>query len=65
SSAQSAFESGDNFGFIGCGQGIEKKWLFPKGLRMGRVQELARDLSRVRSGQGGNGLFQVEPYLPL
>ncbi|CCE25105.1 DUF58 domain-containing protein [Methylotuvimicrobium alcaliphilum] len=65
SCAQSAFESGDNFGFIGCGHGIEKKWLFPKGLRMGRVQELARDLSRVRSGQGGNGLFQVEPYLPL
>ncbi len=65
SSAQSAFESGDNFGFIGCGHGIEKKWLFPKGLRMGRVQELARDLSRVRNGQGGNGLFHVEPYLPL
>lgn len=65
SSAQSAFESGDNFGFIGCGHGIEKKWLFPKGLRMGRVQELARDLSCVRNGQGDNGLFQVEPYLPL
>lgn len=65
SAAQSAFESGDGFGFIGCGNGIDRQWLFPKGLRMGRVFELAESLANCKTGQGGTDLQKIEAFLPL
>lgn len=65
SAAQSAFESGDDFGFLGCGSALDKQWWFPKGLHALRVFELAERLANVKTGQQGVDLTQVQPYLPL
>lgn len=64
SAAQSALESGDSFGFIGCGQQLDRHWLLPAGQTMQPVHELAARL-RTHTGHGtAASLAQATQLLP-
>lgn len=64
SAAQSALETGDSFGFIGCGEKIDRHWLLPASQTMQPVRELAARL-RNFAGQGtASSLAQAASLLP-
>ena len=64
SAAQSALETGDSFGFIGCSRHLDRHWLLPAGQSMQPVRELATRL-RTYAGRGeANSLAQAVRRLP-
>lgn len=64
SAAQSALQSGDNFGFIGCGPVIDRHWLLPAGASMPAFRELVRRLITFSPHGAADSLSQVAPLLP-
>lgn len=65
SAASSAFSYGDHFGFIGCGDAPEQRWILPACRQMGRVQVLAQALQTPVFRLGSAGLSQTACYLPV
>lgn len=64
SAAQSALETGDSFGFIGCGPHLDQHWLLPAGPAMQPVRKLAGRLRAFRAHGGAEGLLKAGALLP-
>lgn len=64
SAAQSALETGDSFGFIGCGEALDHRWLLPAGPAMQPVRELVVRMRLARLVGRANSLPQAAPMLP-
>lgn len=62
--AQSAMQLGDSFGFIGCGERLDRHWLLPAGLGLQPAQDLSRRLRGAVLQGGADALQQVAPLLP-
>lgn len=62
--ANSAFGYGDKFGFIGCTERIEHRWLLPACQHLGRVSALAKQLERLTFTGTVNGLQNAAAFLP-
>lgn len=62
--AHSAFGYGDKFGFIGCTERIEHRWLLPVGQHLGRVSALAKQLEGLSFTGSANGLQNAAAFLP-
>ncbi len=62
--ANSAFGYGDKFGFIGCTECIEQRWLLSAGQHLGLVSALAKQLELLRFTGSANGLQNAATYLP-
>jgi len=62
--AHSAFAYGDKFGFIGCTERMEQRWLLPACRHSGRVSVLAKQLESVTFGGNAKGLQQAVAFLP-
>jgi len=62
--ANSAFDYGDKFGFIGCTERIEHRWLLPAGRHLGRVSALAKQLQSLTFSSSANGLQNAAAFLP-
>ncbi|WP_347986733.1 MxaS protein [Methylomonas sp. AM2-LC] len=64
STAQSALQMGDGFGFIGCGQNLEHRWLLPAGSSLVQVQKLTSQFETLPIYTNADSLLQLAPYLP-
>ncbi|MGY6277887.1 DUF58 domain-containing protein [Methylomonas sp. MgM2] len=64
SAAQSALETGDSFGFIGCGPNLERRWLLPAGQSMQAVREMTQRMRAFRAQGRADSLSQISPLLP-
>lgn len=64
SAAQSALETGDSFGFIGCGPGLDRRWLLPAGHAMQPIREMAVQMRDFQAQGRADSLSQVSPLLP-
>lgn len=62
--AESARQSGDSFGFIGCGQDLRHDNLLPAGSPMRAVRQLAQRLLLHTPQGGAEALARVAPLLP-
>ncbi len=62
--ANSAFGYGDKFGFIGCTERIEHRWLLPAGQHLGRVSALAKQLEGLTFTGSAKGLQNAVAFLP-
>ncbi|MGZ8175452.1 MULTISPECIES: DUF58 domain-containing protein [Methylobacter] len=62
--ANSAFDYGDKFGFIGCTERIEHRWLLPASRHLGRVSALAKQLQGLTFTGSANGLQNAAAFLP-
>jgi uncharacterized protein (DUF58 family) len=62
--AHSAFGYGDKFGFIGCTERIEQRWLLPASQHLGRVPALVKQLERLTFSGSANGLQNAVAFLP-
>lgn len=62
--AHSAFDYGDKFGFIGCTERVEQRWLLPACRHSGRVSALAKQLESMTFSGSANGLQQAVSFLP-
>lgn len=63
--AESAHAMGDRFGFVGCGQSIDRKLLIsPANLQHGQVNELARTVKKISLKGRAESLLQATNYLP-
>ncbi|MDI1293610.1 MAG: MxaS protein [Methylobacter sp.] len=62
--ANSAFGYGDKFGFIGCTERIEHRWLLPACQNLGRVSALAKQLEGLTFTGSAKGLQNAVAYLP-
>lgn len=63
--ANSAFGYGDKFGFIGCTERIEQRWLLPACQHSGRVSALAKQLERLTFTGSAIGLQNAAAYLSV
>lgn len=63
--AHSAFAYGDKYGFIGCTERMEQRWLLPACRHSGRVSALAKQLESVTFSGSANGLQQAVAFLPV
>jgi uncharacterized protein (DUF58 family) len=64
SAAHSAFSYGDKFGFIGCAENMEHRWLLPAGRLQGNITALAAKLNQAQFTGTADGLLQAAEYLP-
>ena len=62
--ANSALGYGDKFGFIGCTERIEQRWLLPACQHLGRVSLLVKQLERHTFIGTANGLQNAAAFLP-
>ena len=62
--AHSAFSYGDKFGFVGCTDAIEHRWLLPASQHLGSVSTLVKQLEDFRFTGTANGLQQAATLLP-
>ncbi|WP_232056809.1 MULTISPECIES: DUF58 domain-containing protein [Methylomonas] len=62
--AQSTYEYGDRFGFIGCGPSATPDWLVPACNLPHTLRKLAEQLRRYRVGGDARSLRSVAPLLP-
>lgn len=62
--AKSVLGYGDKFGFIGCADGIDKRWLLPACQQSGRVDELIKRLKNHRYSGSSNGLKNAAALMP-
>ncbi|WP_198245671.1 DUF58 domain-containing protein [methane-oxidizing endosymbiont of Gigantopelta aegis] len=63
--AQSAHATGDRFGFIGCGQTLKHQWLIaPASLQLGRVMDIAQQISPAVFAGKAESLLEAPDYLP-
>ena len=62
--ANSAFGYGDKFGFIGCTERIEHRWLLPACQHLGSVSALIKQLERLTFTGTANGLQNAAAFLP-
>ncbi|MGZ5007746.1 MAG: DUF58 domain-containing protein [Methylobacter sp.] len=62
--ANSAFDYGDKFGFIGCAEHIEHSRVLTAGRHLGRVTALAKQLQRVTFTGSANSLQNASAFLP-
>jgi uncharacterized protein (DUF58 family) len=62
--ANSAFTYGDKFGFIGCTERIEHRWLLPACQHLERVSALAKQLEHLTFTGSANGLQNAAAFLP-
>jgi len=63
--AHSAHASGDRFGFVGCGQTLERPWLIaPASLQLGRAMEVAQQISPAVFSGKAESFLQAADYLP-
>ncbi|QWF70148.1 MxaS protein [Methylomonas paludis] len=64
SAAQSALQCGDHFGFIGCGQHLDRRWLLPAGTDLHQVRKLTEHLLDWQCQGTAESLVQLAPVLP-
>lgn len=62
--ANSALGYGDKFGFIGCTERIEHRWLLPACQHLGRVSVLLKQLERLTFTGTATGLQNAAALLP-
>ncbi|MFI3199035.1 MAG: MxaS protein [Methylococcaceae bacterium] len=62
--ANSVLSYGDKFGFIGCADGIDKRWLLSACQQSGRVDELVKRLKNHRYAGSSNGLKNAAAMMP-
>lgn len=63
--AKSAHATGDRFGFVGCGQAIDRQLLLsPANLQKGRVNEIAKRIETATFTGQAESLLQAADYLP-
>jgi uncharacterized protein (DUF58 family) len=62
--ANSAFSYGDKFGFFGCNDHIEHRWMLPASQQSGRVPTLLKQLERHTFTGNANGLQRAVAFLP-
>ncbi|MBW6453908.1 MAG: MxaS protein [Methyloprofundus sp.] len=63
--AQSAYATGDRFGFVGCGQAVAHQLLIsPANLQQGRVPEIAKRIQATTFTGQADCLLQAADYLP-
>ena len=62
--AQSAWRSGDSFGFVGCDDLLRRDWLLPPTRRRGLGGLLAQRLRRLEPQGSARGLAQAARALP-
>ncbi|WP_305908860.1 DUF58 domain-containing protein [Methylomarinum sp. Ch1-1] len=63
--AASVWRSGDRFGFVGCSDSVEQRYLVtPSANSQGRVRQLADNLLTSSLQGGAEGLMQARRYLP-
>lgn len=64
SAAQSALETGDSFGFIGCGPNLERRWLLPANQSMQAAREMSQRIRAFQAQGRADSLSQISPLLP-
>ena len=64
SAAQSALQNGDSFGFIGCGQKLENRWLLPAGSSLEPVRKLIGQFEALPTHDTADSLLLLTPFLP-
>ena len=62
--AHSVLGYGDKFGFIGCTERIEHRWLIPACQHLGRVLVLIKQLEGLRFTGTASGLQNASAFLP-
>jgi len=62
--ANSALGYGDKFGFIGCTERIEHRWLIPACQHLGRVSALIKQLERLTFTGKATGIQNAAAFLP-
>lgn len=62
--ANSVLSYGDKFGFIGCADGIDKRWLLPACRQSGQVNDLVKRLKNHRYSGSSNGLKNAAAFMP-
>ncbi len=64
SAGQSAIQIGDSFGFMGCGQKLEKHWLLPAGPSIEPVRKLVGQFKDLSNQDTADSLLQLTHFLP-
>jgi len=62
--SNSALGYGDKFGFIGCTERIEHRWLIPACQHLGRVSALIKQLERLTFTGKATGIQNAAAFLP-
>ena len=61
--ASSALDYGDQFGFVGCGQHLQPRWMLPLSRQRARVAEMRQQLENSRLAGNAQGLFSAWQYV--